>query len=171
MGVVAAVDVVEDVLIGCAQELECRIAGDVAVGTDVGVLHDAVPDVAVDVAGEIGFGKKNGQAAGDRDRKDDGEGEAVDWLREDEEGRGEIQDGGPAGDAGEADGVVVVLADKLAGEEEECGADEEQRGVGLLGAGDGSVLDTGSVWGASSRDLRGIDCGGHMVIGGRFPAD
>ena len=77
----------------------------------MGVLNNAVPDVTVDVAGEIGLGEKNGETAGDRDGKDDGEGEAVDWLREDEEGRGEIEDRGPAGDAGEADGVVVVLAD------------------------------------------------------------
>ena len=140
VGVVAAVDVVEDVLIGCAEEGESRVAGDVAVGTDVGVLNDAVPDVAVDVAGEIRFGEENGQAAGDRDGEDDGEGEAVDGLGEDEKGRGEIEDGRPAGDSGEADGVVVVFADQLAAEEEERGADEEQRGVGLPGAGDRPVL-------------------------------
>ena len=48
VGVVAAVDVVEDVLMGSAEELEHRVGGDVAVGTDVGVLNDAVPEVAVD---------------------------------------------------------------------------------------------------------------------------
>ncbi len=87
VGVVAAVDVVEELLMRCAEEGESRVAGDVAVGADVGVLHDAVPDVAVDVGGEKGFGEEDGEAAGYGDGEDDGEGEAVDWLREDEEGR------------------------------------------------------------------------------------
>ena len=92
VGVVAAVDVVEDVLMGRAEEGEGGVAGDVAVGADVGVLDDAVPDVAVDVGGEIGFGEESCEAAGDGDGENDGEGEAIDGLSEDEEDCGKIED-------------------------------------------------------------------------------
>src|SRR5258708_35333099 len=93
MGVVAAVDVVEDVLVGCAQEFENGVAGHVAVRADVGMLHNAVPDVAVDVRGKVRLSKKNRETAGDGDEEDDGKCEAIDGMRRDREGRANKRDG------------------------------------------------------------------------------
>ena len=47
--VVAAVHVVEEVVVGRAEKGEGGAAGNVTVGTDVGVLDDAIPGVTVDV--------------------------------------------------------------------------------------------------------------------------
>ena len=49
VGVIPAIDVVEEILIGAAKEGERRIPGNVAIRRDVGVLHDAIPGVPVDV--------------------------------------------------------------------------------------------------------------------------
>lgn len=92
VGVVTTVDVVEDVLMRCAEEGQNRVAGSVAVRADVRVLDDAVPDVTVDIGGEVGFRKQSDEATGNGDDENDREGEAVDRLRKDEESRGEIED-------------------------------------------------------------------------------
>ena len=125
-GVVAAVDVVEDGLVRGTEGGECGVAGDVAAGRDAGVLDDAIPDVAVDVAREEGRRDERDDAACDRDGEDEAEGPAVGWLREDEGAGGGVDEDGPAGDAGEADPVVGVLADEQEGEEDGGEAEEGQ---------------------------------------------
>ena len=118
VSVEAAVDVVEDGLMRCAKEGQRGIAGDVAVGRDVSVLDDAVPDVAVDVGGEIGLGEKRGDAGGDGKGEDDREGEAVDGLGQDQQNRGDVEESRKAGGSGEADGEVVIFGDQMTGEKD-----------------------------------------------------
>ena len=131
------------------RKARCGVCGDVAVWVDAGVLDDAVPDVAVDVGREGGVGEEDGETADDGDSEDEGEGEAVGGTEEDKEAGEDVTPDGPAGGAGEADGVVLVLEGKVTGEQEEESAEEGEGEVGLPGTGVEPVVGV-SWWGWGS---------------------
>ena len=116
-GIIAAVDVGEDVFV--AEGLEVLVAGEVVVGVKAVVLHDAIPDVAVDVGGEVGLGHEEGEPAENGKDDDDPKGPAINGLQEGD-GSGAQMQGERAGRGfGVADNEVVELDGEVVREAEE----------------------------------------------------
>ena len=85
VGVVAAVHVVEQILIRLTQKCEGRITGDITIGIDVRVLNDSIPRVPIDIGRQNRIAKERYQTTRNGEAKNQGEGVAVSIRRLDEE--------------------------------------------------------------------------------------